>query len=143
MHEVKGITTATAIWISAGVGVLCGGKMFFQAIYGTVMTVVVLRYGPKLYGLEDGEEVDGEDRGEEEEEPRTARTSSTNELPHPASNPPPGSPGWVPTEQQQHVHVPERGLWNPTSDLLNRMPSTTRSSNSLQQAKSKVFDHKT
>ena len=43
MHEVKGVTTATAIWISAAVGVLCGGRMYFQAMYASLLTIGVLR----------------------------------------------------------------------------------------------------
>ncbi|KAG5183291.1 MgtC family-domain-containing protein [Tribonema minus] len=41
--DVRGLTTAAAIWITAGLGMAAGAGMFFTAIAGTVITITVLK----------------------------------------------------------------------------------------------------
>lgn len=41
--EVKGLTTASAIWITSGLGMACGAGLFFTAIFGTLMSVAILK----------------------------------------------------------------------------------------------------
>lgn len=48
-HTVHGITTAASVWISASVGISCGGGLYFPAITGATLCIFVLRYGPRLY----------------------------------------------------------------------------------------------
>eukprot|EP00752_Nemacystus_decipiens_P007172 g6422.t1 len=41
--EVRGLTTASAIWITAGLGMACGAGLFFVATLGAVLTVGILK----------------------------------------------------------------------------------------------------
>ena len=47
-HLVQGITTAAATWLSAAVGLACGGGLYFIACFSTAMNLVLLRFGPRL-----------------------------------------------------------------------------------------------
>lgn len=40
--EVRGLTTASSIWLAAAVGTACGGKFYVLAVFGTAMVMVVL-----------------------------------------------------------------------------------------------------
>ncbi len=40
--EVKGLTTASSIWLSAAVGTACGAALYGLAVAGTVTTLIVL-----------------------------------------------------------------------------------------------------
>jgi len=40
--EVKGLTTASSVWLAAAVGTACGMRLFGVAFSGTVLSVVVL-----------------------------------------------------------------------------------------------------
>ena len=44
---VHGLTTATAIWISAAIGVACGVGMFYISTVATASTITILRFGRK------------------------------------------------------------------------------------------------
>ena len=46
-HLVQGITTAAATWLSAAVGMACGGGMYFVACFSTAVNLVLLRFGPR------------------------------------------------------------------------------------------------
>ena len=46
--EVHGLTTATSVWLSSAVGILCGGALYAPAIFTTSMSVVYLRFAPRL-----------------------------------------------------------------------------------------------
>lgn len=59
--EVHGLTTATSVWLAAGVGILCGGGLFPIAVYASVASVVYLRFAPRQ---SPPEEVDGTDEDE-------------------------------------------------------------------------------
>lgn len=41
--DVRGLTTASAIWITAGLGMACGAGLFFTATLGAVLTVAILK----------------------------------------------------------------------------------------------------
>ncbi|KAL3802990.1 hypothetical protein HJC23_011613 [Cyclotella cryptica] len=47
-HLVQGITTAAATWLSAAVGLACGGGLYFVASFSTAVNLVLLRFGPRL-----------------------------------------------------------------------------------------------
>lgn len=47
-HEVHGLTTAAGIWLSAAIGVGCGGGMYFVSIYTAILVTSLLRFGPKV-----------------------------------------------------------------------------------------------
>jgi uncharacterized membrane protein YhiD involved in acid resistance len=49
--QVGGLVTAASVWLSAAVGVGCGGGLFFVAIFTTLNTMVVLKYGANLVTL--------------------------------------------------------------------------------------------
>ncbi len=53
VHQVHGLTTAASVWLSAAVGVAAGGGLFFIASYCVALIIVVLRFGPRMYGSED------------------------------------------------------------------------------------------
>ena len=48
--EVHGLTTATSVWLSAAVGLLCGGGLYVPALFATASSVVYLRFAPRLNG---------------------------------------------------------------------------------------------
>jgi len=78
VHQVHGLTTAASVWLSAAVGVGCGGALYFPTVYGTILVLFVLRYGPKLYLLEDSHSIDDEEDDEEDEYSLTEDDSSDN-----------------------------------------------------------------
>lgn len=41
--SVSGLTTAATIWVSAGLGMLCGGGAYVLAFVGAALTVIALR----------------------------------------------------------------------------------------------------
>jgi putative Mg2+ transporter-C (MgtC) family protein len=49
--EVKGLTTASSIWMAAAVGVAAGLRQYLLALAATVLTLVVLTVVPWLEGL--------------------------------------------------------------------------------------------
>mmetsp|Transcript_10297 Transcript_10297/g.17077 ORF Transcript_10297/g.17077 Transcript_10297/m.17077 type:complete len:416 (-) Transcript_10297:357-1604(-) len=76
MHQVHGLTTAASVWLSAAIGVGAGGALYFVSVYSTMLIVLVLRFGPKLYLEEDEPEeeecnvdADNGDRHEADPEP--------------------------------------------------------------------------
>eukprot|EP00555_Chaetoceros_dichaeta_P013789 CAMPEP_0198269682 /NCGR_PEP_ID=MMETSP1447-20131203/42209_1 /TAXON_ID=420782 /ORGANISM="Chaetoceros dichaeta, Strain CCMP1751" /LENGTH=177 /DNA_ID=CAMNT_0043961359 /DNA_START=60 /DNA_END=593 /DNA_ORIENTATION=+ len=56
-HSVHGITTAASLWISAAVGIACGGELYFAATHSVAVMLLLLRFGPRsvneMNGLED------------------------------------------------------------------------------------------
>ncbi len=40
-HEVKGLTTAAGVWATAGIGMACGGGLYFVALVATVIMIAV------------------------------------------------------------------------------------------------------
>jgi len=51
-HLIQGITTAAATWVSAAVGLACGGGLYFTAIFATCLNLVLLRFGPRATGYD-------------------------------------------------------------------------------------------
>lgn len=58
-HLVQGITTAGAIWMSAAVGLACGGGLYFVASFATALNLVLLRFGPRPKNSSDDSSVAG------------------------------------------------------------------------------------
>ena len=58
VHQVHGLTTAASLWLSAAIGVGVGGALYFVSVYSVVLVMLILRYGPKLYLQDDGEDAD-------------------------------------------------------------------------------------
>jgi putative Mg2+ transporter-C (MgtC) family protein len=56
-HVVHGLTTAASLWLSAAVGIACGGDLYFPASFGVALVLLLLRFGPR-----------GSDENDEEEE---------------------------------------------------------------------------
>jgi len=48
IHTVHGLTTAASVWLSAAVGIACGGEMYFPASFSVAVMLLVLRFGPKV-----------------------------------------------------------------------------------------------
>jgi len=46
-HSVHGITTAASLWISAAVGIACGGELYFAATHSVAVMFLLLRFGPR------------------------------------------------------------------------------------------------
>lgn len=40
-HEVRGLTTAAGVWATAGIGMACGGRLYFVALGATVLLIAV------------------------------------------------------------------------------------------------------
>jgi len=51
-HTVHGITTAISLWISAAVGIACGGELYFAASYTVGVMMLLLRFGPRSANVE-------------------------------------------------------------------------------------------
>jgi len=68
--EVHGLTTATSVWLSAAIGILCGGGLYVPAGFTTAAGVVYLRFAPRL--SQPQEEADDEESGEGGEKPSGA-----------------------------------------------------------------------
>ena len=60
-HVVHGLTTAASLWLSAAVGVAVGGTLYFAAIFGTAVMLVLLRFGPRFQDSHDDHEEDEDD----------------------------------------------------------------------------------
>jgi len=54
-HVVHGLTTAASLWLSAAIGVACGGELYFAASFAIAVMLVLLRFGPRLRDSEDEE----------------------------------------------------------------------------------------
>ena len=46
-QTVHGLTTAASLWLSAAVGVSCGGQLYFAAAFCVSIMVLLLRFGPR------------------------------------------------------------------------------------------------
>lgn len=55
-HVVHGLTTAASLWLSAAVGIACGGELYFPASFGVALMMLMLRFAPR--GGEDGSDDD-------------------------------------------------------------------------------------
>lgn len=44
---MHGITTGVSLWISAAVGIACGGELYFAASYTVGVMMLLLRFGPR------------------------------------------------------------------------------------------------
>ena len=40
--EIHGLTTATSVWLSAAIGILCGGGLYVPSFFATAVGVVVI-----------------------------------------------------------------------------------------------------
>lgn len=47
-HTVRGLTTAASLWLSAAVGIACGGQLYFVASFSIAIMLVLLRFGPRF-----------------------------------------------------------------------------------------------
>ena len=67
---VHGLTTAASVWLSAAVGIACGGELYFAASFGTCLMMLLLRFGPRGSDMvdEDYHEEDEEDDADADEE---------------------------------------------------------------------------
>jgi len=63
-HVVHGLTTAASLWLSAAVGIACGGDLYMPASFGVAIMLLLLRFGPRA-DHEDGEEEDDHEEDEE------------------------------------------------------------------------------
>lgn len=52
-HVVHGLTTSAALWVSAAVGVACGGAIYVPAAFCVTLMIVLLRFGPRSSELPD------------------------------------------------------------------------------------------
>jgi putative Mg2+ transporter-C (MgtC) family protein len=55
-HVVHGLTTSASLWLSAAVGVACGGELYFAATFGVAVMLVLLRFGPRSAYVEENHE---------------------------------------------------------------------------------------
>jgi len=46
-QTVHGLTTAASLWLSAAVGIACGGGLYFPASFCTAIMLLLLRFGPR------------------------------------------------------------------------------------------------
>jgi uncharacterized membrane protein YhiD involved in acid resistance len=59
---VHGLTTAASLWMSAAVGIACGGELYFVSTYTTGLLLLLLRFSPRILGVDfDNDDDDDED----------------------------------------------------------------------------------
>jgi uncharacterized membrane protein YhiD involved in acid resistance len=58
---VHGLTTAASVWISAAVGIACGGELYFASSFGVALMMLLLRFGPRSFEFHDDESENEED----------------------------------------------------------------------------------
>lgn len=46
-HVVHGLTTAASLWLSAAVGIACGGELYFPASFVVALMMLLLRFAPR------------------------------------------------------------------------------------------------
>jgi putative Mg2+ transporter-C (MgtC) family protein len=63
-HVVHGLTTAASLWLSAAVGIACGGDLFMPASFGVAIMLLLLRFGPRAA---DHDEDENEENGDDVE----------------------------------------------------------------------------
>ena len=51
--EIHGLTTATSVWLSAAIGILCGGALYVPALFSTCVAVTYLRFAPRSLFMSD------------------------------------------------------------------------------------------
>jgi uncharacterized membrane protein YhiD involved in acid resistance len=61
-HVVHGLTTAASLWLSAAVGIACGGDLYMPASFCVAVMLLLLRFGPRQH-----EEMDDRDHEDTEE----------------------------------------------------------------------------
>jgi uncharacterized membrane protein YhiD involved in acid resistance len=81
IHQVNGLTTAASVWLSAAVGVGCGGALYLVTTYVVILVVMILRYAPRSYlkGLTDTPE-ETENEAEEQVPTDALNTESKNQV---------------------------------------------------------------
>jgi len=65
-HVVHGLTTAASLWLSAAVGIACGGGLYFAASFCVAIMLVLLRFGPRQ--IDDEEDDDDDDNDEDHDD---------------------------------------------------------------------------
>ena len=53
-YTISGLTTAGSVWISAAVGIACGGGLYFEASFASALLLVLLRFAPRNLAGDDG-----------------------------------------------------------------------------------------
>jgi len=66
VHQVHGLTTAASIWLSAAVGVVIGGGMYFVGFFTVITAMLILRFGPRSSEEEDKENENNEEEAEKD-----------------------------------------------------------------------------
>lgn len=65
---VHGLTTAASVWLSAAVGIACGGELYFAASFGVAIMMLLLRFGPRAAeGWADEDDNNDEEHNDDEE----------------------------------------------------------------------------
>lgn len=54
-YTISGLTTAGSVWISAAVGIACGGGLYFEATFTSTLLLVLLRFAPRSLAGDDSE----------------------------------------------------------------------------------------
>lgn len=62
-HVVHGLTTAASLWLSAAVGIACGGGLYVPASFGMSIMLLLLRFGPRHSDMENSSDEDHEPVG--------------------------------------------------------------------------------
>ena len=67
-HVVHGLTTAASVWLSAAVGIACGGDLYFAAAFCTAVMMLLLRFGPRSFDQDDQDDAEEEEHDYEQGE---------------------------------------------------------------------------
>eukprot|EP01065_Artemidia_motanka_P024070 TRINITY_DN2871_c1_g3_i3.p1 TRINITY_DN2871_c1_g3~~TRINITY_DN2871_c1_g3_i3.p1 ORF type:complete len:327 (+),score=78.35 TRINITY_DN2871_c1_g3_i3:73-1053(+) len=59
-QNINGVTTAASVWLSAAVGTAAGGGLYVSALFTVLITINLLRFGPRMDRKEEEEEAEEE-----------------------------------------------------------------------------------
>lgn len=79
-HVVHGLTTAASVWLSASIGIGCGGALYFVSSFSVAIILVLLRFGPRFDVHDKEENVYQDDK-------YSATQLSTGAIPNPETIP--------------------------------------------------------
>jgi putative Mg2+ transporter-C (MgtC) family protein len=142
-HVVHGLTTAASLWLSAAVGIACGGDLFMPASFGVAIMLLLLRFGPRAahegeVGEEHEHEEDVELTWKKDDDKGMETPPMNNVITTESSGALENGRGSTNVQDYSSIASPAGATNDETASLTNsfRMTQTERSANAAQKRKS-------
>lgn len=118
-QEVHGLTTAASVWLAAAVGTSVGGgsRLYIVSVYGVMLVILVLRFGPQLYFTQDAESQ--QDFDDVVDDDSALDWDSTDD----------SSTGYSIDEDDEERRIPESTIWGSGNDINLGYPLSSRNLN--------------